>query len=124
ELRPNAAEQTSLGQRPRLVMVLNLFSSPERAEYNGLCRPFRARSFLRNVVPGRCPGLVCCCPFGASLHPFWAALPSLQVCISAVPCRLTVVRRQFSARRCCREIRSRNDPHTSQTTRRRERAAG
>jgi len=31
-----------------------------------LCRPFRARSFLLDVVPGRCPGLVCCSPFGAS----------------------------------------------------------
>ncbi len=65
ESRPNGAEQTSLGHRPGFVIVPNLFSSPERAEQNGLCRPFRARMFGGDVYPGRCPGLVCCCPFGA-----------------------------------------------------------
>ncbi len=30
-----------------------------------LLRPFRAFLVLRAVNPGRCPGLTCCCPFGA-----------------------------------------------------------
>ena len=65
ELRPNGAEQTSLGQRPRLVMAPNLFSSPEKAEQNDLCGPFRAWMFVDDDYPGRCPELVCGCPFGA-----------------------------------------------------------
>ena len=51
---------------------------PERApQFSGLAisqspvnrilfRPFRARAWLLNVVPGRCPGLICDCPLGAT----------------------------------------------------------
>jgi hypothetical protein len=31
-----------------------------------LFRPFRAGTWLLDVVPGRCPGLICDCPFGAT----------------------------------------------------------
>ena len=31
-----------------------------------LFRPFRAGTWLLGVVPGRCPGLICDCPFGAT----------------------------------------------------------
>ena len=31
---------------------------------NILCRPFRADSFILSFL-GRCPGLACCCTFGA-----------------------------------------------------------
>jgi hypothetical protein len=31
-----------------------------------LFRPVRARAWLLNVFPGRCPGLICGCPFGTS----------------------------------------------------------
>ena len=31
-----------------------------------LYRTFSARAWLLDVVPGRCPGLICDCPFGAT----------------------------------------------------------
>jgi hypothetical protein len=34
-------------------------------EFKGMLRPDRACSCARDEFPGRCPGLVCYCPFGA-----------------------------------------------------------
>jgi hypothetical protein len=32
-----------------------------------MCRPYRACGYLKSLFfPGRCPGLICCGPFGAS----------------------------------------------------------
>jgi hypothetical protein len=41
--------------------------SPERALHGPVMfRPFRAHVSTSNPIPGRCPGLICGCPFGAT----------------------------------------------------------
>src|SRR5229473_738004 len=68
---PEGAEQTSPGQRPgKRGCVQN--PSPERAAQLGDCFALtgrcRARWWYpfaaRRSPPGRCPGLICGCPFG------------------------------------------------------------
>ena len=50
-------------EAPQLARVLSISQSPVNRI---LFRPFRARAWLLNVVPGRCPGLICDCPLGAT----------------------------------------------------------
>ncbi len=70
---PKGPPQTSLGpsdqreRRPRLHIVLSVLALKGRNRAGGrpMCRPFRAGAIMRSRYPGRGPGLVCRCPFGA-----------------------------------------------------------
>jgi hypothetical protein len=41
-------------------------TSQSHAKNRILFRPLRAGTWLLDVIPGRCPGLICDCPFGTS----------------------------------------------------------
>jgi hypothetical protein len=62
---PKGPKQESPGQRPGYRHPDILVALKGRHKAIALFRPFRARSRLVGAIPGRCPGLICGCPFGA-----------------------------------------------------------
>jgi hypothetical protein len=74
---PKGKQHASPGQRPgnrdskkgnalkgrHNSRLLRARSPPENRI---LYRTFSARAWLLDVIPGRCPGLICDCPFGAT----------------------------------------------------------
>jgi hypothetical protein len=63
---PEGAEQKSPGQRPGIRGPDMPKALKGRHKGSALSRPFRAWSCVVGTIPGRCPGLICGCPFGAA----------------------------------------------------------
>ena len=57
--------QNSPGQRPGKRRTVHVRALTGRNNSVPLCRPFRASGVVEFPCPGRCPRLICCCPFGA-----------------------------------------------------------
>ena len=98
DLSPRRGRDTS-AQGNALGRKTTKSRRPERAQHphrvGRVCRPFRARGASWTRYPGRCPGLVCGCPFGASGRCFRSrpepsigpcAIPSRPPLASAVRC--------------------------------------
>ena len=64
--RPEGAEQISQGQRPGTWKSNRPSALKGRDTDTVMFRPFRAPVSTSNPIPGRCPGLIRGCPFGAT----------------------------------------------------------
>jgi hypothetical protein len=63
---PEGAEHKSPGQRPGNRDPDMTRALKGRHKGIAMFRPFRAWSRVVGAIPGRCPGLICGCPFGAA----------------------------------------------------------
>src|SRR5579863_6698265 len=63
---PEGAEQISPGQRPETGKSNRPQALKGRDTGPPMFRPFRAQESTCDPIPGRCPGLICGCPFGAT----------------------------------------------------------
>ena len=68
EFCPEGAKQISPGQRPGDRKPNRPRALKGRDTCRVMFRPFRAQVSASDPLPGRCPGLICGCPFGATDH--------------------------------------------------------